>query len=69
MGPSLPGELVDPAGPGTRACVAREIWSNMRDYGPDPELLGTACQPHRPSEPRESRTGGVVDIAGTRTLA
>ena len=41
----------------------------MRDHRPDPESPGPACQPHGPSDPSVSRSGGVVDIASTRTLA
>ena len=54
MGPSGPGQLVNPAGPRTQALVtqgiyrprghsdtdrvARESWSNLRDLGPWHEL-------------------------------
>ena len=69
MGPSLPGEVGEPAGPRTRGQVARMSWSNIRDNGPDPESHKPACQPHGPSDPSVSRSGGVVDITSTRTLA
>ena len=68
-GPESPGRAGRLRGAGTRARVSWVSWSKMWDYGPNPESPETACQPHRPSNPSESRPGEVVDIVGTRILA
>ena len=73
-GPSDPsgnrlGVLVDIAGPGTRAQVARGRWSTPRALEPERESPGCAGPPRGHSDPSTSHPGELVDHAGLRTIA
>ena len=67
--PSCPGELVDSAGHGAGARVARERWSIPRALGPGPELPGTAGRHCGPLDPGPNHTGPLVDTRGHRIRA
>ena len=67
MCPTRPGDLVDPAGPRTRARVAKDIGSTSRALAEERVLPGTAGQARGHSDPSVSRQGQLVEQAGFQT--
>ena len=76
---SQPGELVDPAGPRTRAVDTLDSWSKPRALGEDHEShvasgepaanSGTAGRPRGPYEEGPSYPEQRVDTGGARIWA
>ena len=80
-----PGQLVEPAGPRTRALVTQDIyrlrghpdpgpsrrvsWSNPRDLRPWREFSGTAGRPRGSSDTGPRHLEQLIDIAGHWTWA
>ena len=65
----VPGQLVDPAGPRTRARVATDnLWTRLA-LGHVPESPGIAGRTLRPSDPGARPPGQPADHAGPRTRA
>ena len=62
--PSIPGQLVDHAGPREQARVPRDCWSTPQVLGPGPEYPGTAGRTRGPSYTSLIRPGGRVDTSG-----
>ena len=60
MGPSRPGQLVDPAGTRTWARVERHIWSLPWANGPKPEMPGTSVRHREASGMGSSRLRQLV---------
>ncbi|RKM63615.1 hypothetical protein C0215_19750, partial [Clostridioides difficile] len=58
------GQVVGPADTGTRARVARDIWSIPWDLRHEPESPGTDGGPRGPSDTGPNRPGQLIDLAG-----
>ena len=67
--PDRPGELVDTAGPQTRARVPQETRSPGQDIGPGPESPGAAGRHRRSMGMGLSRPGTLVNTSCHRTWA
>ena len=61
-----PGQLVDPAGPRTRARVTQNCWSTPWNLRYEPESPGRAGRPCQPADMIATCLGELVDPAGPR---
>ena len=66
LGPSWPGNLVDPTAPHTRVRVGRYSWSTPLQLGPKTESAGIAGRLHRSLDPSPNRPGQLVDPTSAR---
>ena len=67
LGRSHLGQLVNTAGPRTRARVVRDSWSTPRDLRHGPEAVGNTGQPREASGTIPSCPGQIVYPTGPRT--